>query len=243
MIQTYFIFTEKQLAQIQRRAGDRLELWAEKWLPNNHGLRAVSAQNAHERTPGTQSESEIAHLGVKLISTCEDRQKIYEQLTNDRYHKATHDNAIGLINRVVETMLKDLAAAFAGQNPSPISPPSQYQGSGTVLVHIETSEWGLQLMLPQTVARQLIDPPPAPAKATLAPRKSCIGKGRVKVRVNAGEVEIKLAELAELAPGQVVRLNLKTNQAFKLTVADTEAKLCNAYLGQCEGKKAVQLIS
>ncbi len=246
--QPYRIFTASNLAAIQHAVNDSLSAWSDHWFSTGTPMTALSAAtNAHvspalPSDPGLCIERQTREGGCRILCSTSAMQQLYCNATGDRFNKATHEDANTLIHHLVSNMLNALLATLLpGHAIVPTDLP-MHKGSGTVLLNVGDGNGSASILLSYALAQRLAGSTPSSVpRNPLISRKSVIGHGQLKVLVSAGHVELRLADLAELTPGHVIRLNLKTDQPFIMENATTGMKLCAAHLGQREHHKAVQL--
>ncbi len=244
----YRIFTAKDLTTIRHGVDNTLTAWSDHWFPTGTSVLACSsAANAHASAvlpgdPGICIQRHTREGGCQILCPTAAMQQLYCNATGDRFSKATHEDANTLIRHFVSNMLNELLVTLLPDNTIAPTDLPMHKGSGTVLLNLGDSDWSASILLSYALAQRLAGSTPSSAsRNALAARKSVIGHGQLKVLVSAGHVELRLADLAELAPGHVIRLNLKTDQPFIVENAATGMKICDAHLGQREQHKAVQL--
>lgn len=113
------------------------------------------------------------------------------------------------------------AAVFVGKLAGNV-PPLEIALGGAITARL----------LPTAAASQ----PAAP----LAFRDKAISNGRVRLEVVLGEASFPLGELAGLAPGDVIALDVPIDHPVVLRVAG-QAPVCHAHLGTRDDRKAIQL--
>ena len=64
----------------------------------------------------------------------------------------------------------------------------------------------------------------------------------LKLKVLAGEVQLELGLLQTIAIGDVIKLNTKINEPLQV-FSDDGTRLCEAFLGSCDGRKSIQLVA
>lgn len=255
--QLYRIWTEKTLQLLQSQIDDAIAGWSEQWFISTLPMFNPSlVKNAYTDSSSVQHEglfvarqTEEGHCQLFIPHSV--AQQIYTRSTGDTNYKPTRDDKA---NKIMQNFIQKvgnnlLVKLLHNLHSDEISDPFLVKlpftkGGGTVFVQINHPEFAMQMFLSQGIVRQLTNEnKPSTNVASLVSRKAGIGQGVLKMRVTAGEVEIRLADLADLAPGQVLRLNLETDQPFVLENAETQLKICDAYLGQRAGHKAVQLMN
>lgn len=83
---------------------------------------------------------------------------------------------------------------------------------------------------------------PAPrADVTLTPRHMLLSKGSTRIELSLGKAELPLSELATIAVGDVLSLDISYKDPLPLRTIDGQA-LCKAYLGRMGQNKAIQII-
>ncbi|MDO8299553.1 FliM/FliN family flagellar motor C-terminal domain-containing protein [Lacisediminimonas sp.] len=138
------------------------------------------------------------------------------------------------------TQLARVAPAAGGRQEQ--HPFMATRGSGVVLVVLGIGEQRLRMLLSPALAWRLAgEHIPAPGPAQLASRRAAIGAIRIKLRVCAGDATLRLSDLMQLAPGHVLRLDLKPGQPFILEAAGKPGPAGHAWLGQLGQHKAIQL--
>jgi len=266
-VHTYTLFGKKELAAIQAGLDNLLAIWAEKWLMAGISCPSVTAvSNAFEANLESFKTSDASWTSMDLhnaVGTCtlgfpsQTHQPMYRRITGDNsprpmQGKAASPVETGLVAKVLSDLLATIlsgmnsdSTSVATDKTARIQPELHLQkGSGTVAVTIADQECVIHLLLSPTLAWHLAgNSQPKGARAHLTSRKSVIGHGKMKVRVTAGEINLRLSDILELKPGHVMRLNMKTDRPFVLETADTQTKICDAYLGQRDGCKAIQLIN
>lgn len=132
------------------------------------------------------------------------------------------------------------AAGHAGRRQQ--HPFKATRGSGVVVAVIGIGEQRLRLLLSPALAWRLAGASiPARPLAQLTSRRAAIGATRLKLRVCAGDATLRLSDLIQLAPGQVLRLDRKPGQPFILEAAGKAEPAGHAWLGQLGQYKAIQL--
>lgn len=263
--QLFTIFSKQDLAAIQSSLDSVLSLWSEKWFAGTPSLSITSVTNAFEDKAQTSAGPEtVEHASMrgscKLNFSSKTQQQIYARATGDRIAKSVPESQLGTIEatlskNILSDLLFSIAPNLAGSDskrslqtpaqPTFLADLSLKKGAGTVIVNIgDSSACSFRLFLSQSLAQHLTGKSrPKAATASLTPRKSVVGHGMLKIQITAGEAELQLSDLVDLKPGHVVRLNLKPDQTFIVEVKETRQKICDAYLGQQNGNKAIQLIN
>jgi hypothetical protein len=132
------------------------------------------------------------------------------------------------------------AAGYDGRRQQ--QPFMAARGSGVAVAVIGIGEQRLRLLLSPALAWRLAgEVIPARPPAQLASRRAAIGATRFKLRVCAGDATLRLSDLMQLAPGQVLRLDRKPGQPFILEAAGKAGPAGHAWLGQLGQHKAIQL--
>lgn len=271
-VHPFTIFGRKDLAAIQSGLDSIVSMWSEKWLVATAACPAVtSVKNAYEmdipavhsdNTDNTSIGRKNNNAFCKLAFSAQTPLHIYRRATGDSTPKAAQGKSTAVIEtqlaiKILDDLLKMILAdedageaAPQGQQNEKASSPSlqvnliNHKGSGTVIATIEDQDCSLHLVLSQALAKYLASGNKLKGKAaSLASRKSVIGHGKMKLRVTAGDIELRLSDLLDLKPGHVMLLNQKIDQPFVLETADTQTRICDAYLGQRDGNKAIQLIN
>lgn len=264
-VSPYTIFTRTDLAAIQSSLEHILSVWSEKWFISTASLpTAASIANAFEfDATAIGSEYHVERHSDKgacrFVYTARTHQKIYARTTGDHVTKAIQKiQPASLESSLLIKVLDDLmalvlndpsksgpATSFPYQDENADTPRKDFglhKGSGAVVATIKDQDSIAHLYLSQGAARALCGMPNSATSAKLVSRKAVIGHGTLKIQVTAGEAELRLADLVDLKPGNVVRLNMKPDQPFIVQTADTHEKICRAYLGTSRQNKAIELI-
>ncbi|TCS37729.1 type III flagellar switch regulator (C-ring) FliN [Paucimonas lemoignei] len=254
----YTIFTKQDLAAIQAGLNSAISAWADKWFITVAALPvADTVVNGHEAVPlesGRQGLAGSFELRSHSSGACQlayssrTLQHLYSRITGDHVIKATSKDLFGTVgSAVLLQALDDLLAIILQGHDAASSEQIQLsqllrKGSGTVVATITDQDSTIHLYLSQSLARMLSGTTGIiKTGAKLSSRQALIGSGKLKIQVTAGEAELRLADLMELRPGNVIRLNLKPNQPFTVQMADTQQVICHAYLGKRDNNKAIEL--
>lgn len=116
-------------------------------------------------------------------------------------------------------------------------------GSGAVVAGLGGGLPPLRLVLGGEVAAAFIgrQVQPAATHIALAPRKAAIASGSMRLEVVLGQAELTLAELANVSPGDVIRLQTSFREPLAVRTSDGQPIL-RAHLGTRKGHKAIQII-
>jgi hypothetical protein len=268
-VSAYTIFSKNELTHIHSGLENLLAIWGEKWLIEMPPALSVHSVNNAYEAANSVPDSDKTETSIERQSTngkCQLQfstgmlQRIYRFATGDNTpkgisSKTTSSAEARLTTKILEDLLDTiLSGSEPGSNATGyhIAQPSDSteidlsmkQGSGTVIATITDQDTAMRLVLSESLAKHLAGRmSPKKERVNLTSRKSVIGHGNLKVQVTAGEIELRLSDLLGLLPGHVLRLNLKKNQPFILETTDTQTKICDAYLGQRDGHKAIQLIN
>lgn len=270
-VRPYIIFGKKDISAISTAIENVLSLWWEKWFASGEATADVTAvENAFE-SHFNQTESDENGLMLDCRTNNNEACSIFytEQLLQQLVYRATGNHIPGVSHRwhrhsveakLARKILRDLAMMFLEPmankeiatellscdelkfSSQSVSRPVKGYGDIVITIRVQENSFYMMLPFPAVCRLSSFNRPEAPRSA-LSPRRENIGQGKLKVQVTAGEAELQLSDLVGLARGQVVRLNLKPGQAFSLESADTHVKICDAYLGQRQGNKAIQLVS
>ncbi len=157
-----------------------------------------------------------------------------------------------LIGSLLDDCLSDLATrllAAAGMATDGHRPGTEVQrslrtgyGSGAVVARLGGGLPPLRLALGGEIVTALSGrQEPAAADAALTPRKAAIASGSTRLEVILGEAELTLAELANVSPGDVIRLQAAFREPLTVRTSDGRPIL-HAHLGTRNGRKAIQII-
>lgn len=83
---------------------------------------------------------------------------------------------------------------------------------------------------------------PLPTTAPLSPRRAALGQGEMRVELSLGEAELTLSELAGIAVGDVLALDIRHQDPLQLRGPEGNS-LCKVHLGRVGQQMAVQVIS
>jgi flagellar motor switch/type III secretory pathway protein FliN len=257
VVTPYKIFTNVQLAQSMLRVNAVLNDWNRKWLRSpDSKFFVTSIQNAYDALPAepdgntisidraTTNGSSLFRLSSKAAS------ELYGHATGDRLEiLGQHTIESTMPGQLVKKMVQDFLIMLESANSQKSTvissdAPRFAKGSGTLVISLAGSDWMARCVVSHNIATTLVDTQPSAInREELTTRRAAIGSGRLKVRATAGSVTLSLANLSELRPGDVLRLDVKTTQAFELENAETYMKICHAFLGQRDNHKALQLSS
>lgn len=166
-----------------------------------------------------------------------------------------HDSS--LLRALTEAALRDLAARFDTvsaerrtyamtlREADELAPPAHWRrGDGAIRLNMPLANGSMRVVLEGAFARRFLAPNSrsATASAQLTDPRECLGPRRVVLRAWAGDARISLGELQQLATGDVVRLDLRPDEPFAVTL-DGQPATARAYLGSAQGRKALQWIS
>lgn len=117
-------------------------------------------------------------------------------------------------------------------------------GSGVVFANL--SGGGLpqqRLALGGEVAAAFISrqSQPTAADPALAPRRMAIASGSTRLEVVLGQAELTVAELANVSPGDVIRIGASFREPLTVRTSDG-LSILRAHLGTRNGRKAIQII-
>lgn len=148
-------------------------------------------------------------------------------------------SAPGISSISSDSSTSTIASTASDQSGSPLSTAT---GSGTVIACAGAVPQALRIILSQELAWRLAGQPQAQARpAALTPAHAAIGHAPLTMRVLAGQASLRLADLLQLAPGDVLRLDLQPGAPFPLDIAGVRCTAAQAWLGQLDGHKAIQL--
>ncbi len=129
------------------------------------------------------------------------------------------------------------------QDVSEPEPRAWKRGSGVVSVAVVIGGEPLHALLSEPMVRAMARdlPPPVRPREAPSPRRACLSAQHVQLELWAGETHIELGLLQNLAPGDVILLDLPINEPLRLAV---DGKLTDryAYLGRSGERKALQLL-
>jgi flagellar motor switch protein FliM len=91
----------------------------------------------------------------------------------------------------------------------------------------------------RAMVRELL--PPVKPREAPSPRRACLGAQKVQVELWTGEARIELGMLESLAPGDVILLDLKISEPFRLAV-NGKLSLRDAHLGCSGERKALRVL-
>ncbi len=154
-----------------------------------------------------------------------------------------------LLREVLEDLLCRLKNLEA-PSPSPETPvvrmtDSQVGLGAGAAVYVGKLAGGgphIEIALGGAITARLLPTVEFPAPATpVVFRDQAISNGRVRVEAVVGEASFSLGELASLAPGDVIALDIPIDHPIVLRVPG-RAPVCHAHLGTLDDHKAVQLL-
>lgn len=225
--------------------------WLTAWLPGT-APGPVQCLDASER-----ASSRLAREPLRWVG-CAHRDAVLSMALDRDLEQALVRHLFGcdargaLVGDVTTAALADLGQRLlggaAGSEPAapsarPPAPESWRRGAGAAIVEIDVAGAVLALLAsPEWVAARLAArprPAAAPRAEPIDPRQ-CIGHADVRVQVWAGSASLELGLLHTLAVGDVIRLDSTIEQALRITVQGRDSER-RAFLGQLEGRRAVQL--
>lgn len=122
------------------------------------------------------------------------------------------------------------------------APPAALEAawSGAIVVRVDLGGAAVTVALAHEAVRPW-HAAPAPA-APLVAHEDAVQRAGLVLEAEVGTVEVALAELHALAPGDVIRLGRRLEEPIGV-VAPGGATLCRAHLGRCDGAYALEVVS
>ncbi len=243
-------------ASLEARVSSALDLWAAAWLSRPAASWPVHAEPASALPANTDPTDHTERVGATgrlwLRRSPEQADALAHAVLGDGFRPSAGlgDAWSEELLSAAQAQLDDaLAQSLIGpvQASMPRAPEAALFRFGSGAVHIACPLVGVDLVADSGVLRHVPPRPPQagsahrPAPSTLAPWRQAAGNSRLSVAVSLGEVELELAHLLALQPGDVLRLPTRLSDRLAVTV---EGRACAlGSIGHLGAFKAVQLVS
>ena len=117
-----------------------------------------------------------------------------------------------------------------------------HAGAGTCLVEIDIDGVPLILVAPARLWPELLASQVRPASRALRQAATAVPDTRLRLEARLPPVQMALAEVSALAPGDFIDLQLDLTGSVRLVARDIDLAL-PALIGKCDGHRALQLNS
>jgi flagellar motor switch/type III secretory pathway protein FliN len=262
--QPYKLVCNSELALISRRLGEAWGSWCEHWLLGAKPDSVVCVSADQDRNTlhglGRRWRRFAGAQGTEFRVAVDDM--LPGPLAGLAFgswvprFEALKSGPSGLLADLIDVMLGDLAVRVfraAGQSMASVEELEQdvsepdatvwKRGSGAVSATIAIGGEPLHALLSEPMVRAMVRelPPPLKPREAPSPRRACLGAQKVQLELWTGETQIELGMLESLAPGDVILLDLKISEPFRLAV-DGNLGNRSAHLGRSGERKALQLL-
>ena len=238
------------LDSLAQRLSQALQPWCARWCVPLAGASAVQAEAA-ERLPGDEPFVELLGAGgrVWLRRSDADLQALARVVFGEAVQAQDHVDdawAQDLLAQAGTQLGEHIAQTLVGelQATQLRHPPAELFALGAGTTRLACPALGIVLLAD---AGALLHVPPRPRDAAarrarpLVPLLDAARQAALPLAVELGSVELDLARLLELQPGDVLCLPTRLGDPLPVTLAGLP--LARASLGQLGRHKAVQLAS
>lgn len=235
-----------------------LASWSADWMDAGEPgeVRCVAACDHANTTLSRESDTWLvaggAHGAYAWICVSDSlRATLERRLFGDQAGRGVRKSKLipAVLESALRSLLELLVAASGEQKPperrvsQDAHPPAQVweRGSGALACVVRLGELTLEVVLAEPWGRRLF-PSVSPAQRRLpAPidRRLCLESCRARLTVWAGSAAIELGQLQTLAPGDVVKLDLRLDTPLRVDV-DARDSGRRVFLGCAGDRKAVQ---
>jgi flagellar motor switch/type III secretory pathway protein FliN len=248
----YKLLGEAELGRIRASLAEAVGRWRDAWLGGrDEALSAVMpACDLERKAPGFPGElSRVRSIGDEKWTAVLSGRRVTSALAAALSGPGSGAPRMGVVTPLLQGVLESCLAALCGEvlgSPAEDATESLSlaaafkRGSGAAAALAEIEGERLALVLGRGVVEGMIAAPRPAPKGGLAARAQSIQNGQVPVRVIAGCVEIGVAALSSIAPGDVILLDTALDATFGLVNPEGQP-LARGYLGALAGRKAFQL--
>lgn len=242
------------LDSLAQRLSQGLQPWCMRWCATPARAAALAVQaEAAERLPGGEPFVELTGASgrVWLRRGDADLQALARAVLGETVQPHDHAGdawAQDLLAQAATQLGEHIAQALVGepQSTQMRHPPAELFAVGAGTTRLACAALGIVLLAD---AGALLHVPPRPRDATapptparaLVPLLEAARQAALPLAVELGSVDLDLAHLLELQPGDVLCLPTRLGEPLPVTLAGRP--LARASLGQLGRHKAVQLTS
>lgn len=237
------------LDSLAERLTHALGTWIERWSSQAAAALAVDATAAEKLPTGAMLEI-IGNSGrLWRSATTDDRLALQRAVFGEQTQAsdvASDPWALCLLEDATVDLDHCLAECLVGGFISTVArnPPTDLLAFGAGTIRLTCPHLGLDL-LADASAFQHVPPRPRaknePRPVSLTPLLSRARQAMVPITVEIGRIELDLARLLDLQPGDVLRLPTRLTDALTLSIEGHE--IAKAALGHLGNHRAVQLAS
>jgi Type III flagellar switch regulator (C-ring) FliN C-term len=253
------LLNESELQQIGTALAPAVARWREDWLGDagDGRLAAVPAsQLAADPGGGRDARTVVSALDDRNWVAVLGGPGLYGALAANLAGQVEGALAVpgevtpvlgGALDECLDALCGEVLRAFASPSAAAVHGRALpdlagRRGSGAAAASVNVDGERLRIVLSASLVLEVVSAPKRSIRGGLVSRLESIRNRRLKVRVDAGGVELDIASLCSIVPGDVILLDSGTHSVFTLSGAGGEP-IGSGHLGALEGRKALQLTS
>jgi len=252
------LLNESELLRIGTALAPAVARWREDWLGDagDGRLAAVPASELTADAGGRGARTVVGALDERKWVAAVAGPGLYGALAANLAGQVDGADAVpgevtpvlgGALDECLDALCGEVLRAFASPSAAAVHGRALpdlagRRGSGAAAASVNVDGERLRIVLSASLVLEVVSAPKRSIRGGLVSRLESIRNRRLKVRVDAGGVELDIASLCSIVPGDVILLDSGTHSVFTLSGAGGEP-IGSGHLGALEGRKALQLTS
>ncbi|MCW8932944.1 MAG: FliM/FliN family flagellar motor switch protein [Gammaproteobacteria bacterium] len=256
MIRPFKIYSKSEMENIKNKLFDIFQTWVDDWIYNNDQARRLNFEIEIDKKFNYEEQNSQCYVcqtelfSSYLITNDKVLNELLFYITNidETVNSiAQSDVSLSIVIESLAELLNNLCYCERSNDAKLVldkisSRKQPEKNSGEIFVSIKMINGTINLILPYEGIRNLFisDHSRTVFSKSLSSRNNCRIYDKLKLSLSVGCAELEYNNVANLAVGDVIRLESKIEDP--LTIYTDDAYVCDAYLGKKNNKKAAKVI-